>query len=319
MKKWNFLFYISLLSLLCCQSYAAITHYRATFKSLFTKNGYLKIAIRKFNKADGKYYLVIDPYNFKSNVISTHDISSRKFKYNLQNTPYIKSLFHYSRYLGKLDNSGLAHAAKPIKGFFLTVDMCPSTKRFDKRFYQKLISNNQKPFPVAIAISGLWLLQHKRDFKWLLRQQKQGKLAITWVNHSFNHLYRPNLAKSRNFMLHPSVNLQHEIFKTEIALLNAGQVPSVLFRFPGLVANKRLLKKLVKYGLIPLGADAWLSNSQKPTRGSVILVHANGNDRSGIAALMKYLNNPRYHWFAITRALPTISSQGERPPINTIH
>lgn len=64
-------------------------------------------------------------------------------------------------------------------------------------------------------------------------------------------------------------------------------MPSVFFRYPGLVTNKALLLKLNNLGLIPLGSDAWLAKNQTPTTGSIILVHGNSNEHVGIEDFMK--------------------------------
>jgi hypothetical protein len=36
------------------------------------------------------------------------------------------------------------------------------------------------------------------------------------------------------------------------------------------------------FGLIPIGSDAWLAKGQQPNTGSIVLIHANGNDPLGI-------------------------------------
>ena len=69
----------------------------------------------------------------------------------------------------------------------------------------------------------------------------------------------------------------------------AHQIPFAFIRFPGLVANKKLIRKIRKYGLIPLGADAWLAKNKKPTNGSIILVHGNSNEHRGIKMVMPIL------------------------------
>ena len=37
-----------------------------------------------------------------------------------------------------------------------------------------------------------------------------------------------------------------------------------------------------RHHLISLGADAWLAIDQRPNAGSIVLVHANGNEPLGI-------------------------------------
>ena len=68
-------------------------------------------------------------------------------------------------------------------------------------------------------------------------------------------------------------------------MLSAGLEPSVFFRFPGLVSRPDVFEKVVALGLVPLGSDAWLAKSrQPPAEGSIVLVHANGNEPLGSGA-----------------------------------
>ncbi len=297
---------------------ATITDYRPTFIPLFTKNGDLKIAIRHFQKDNHTFFLSVDPYSYTTAVTPANALYPRNpqhratekpgyFRWDkIKDTPYMKSLARYDHTAGEIQNAGLTHAAKPVQGYFLTVDMCPSTKPFEREFYQQLVVRSDKshqPFPVAIAVSGLWLLQHPAEFHWLLDQQQAQKLAITWVNHSLSHLYFADLPLDENFLLFPFTFIDDEILAPEIALLQADQVPSIFFRFPGLVADEHLLQTLKKYGLIALGADAWLAKAQKPVPGSIVLVHGNSNEHAGITAVMPYLHDANQHWLALRDAL----------------
>jgi hypothetical protein len=58
--------------------------------------------------------------------------------------------------------------------------------------------------------------------------------------------------------------------------------PSVFFRFPGLVSDNSEFMRVLAYGLIPVGSDAWLAKKQKPGPGSIVLIHGNGNEPLGI-------------------------------------
>ena len=48
----------------------------------------------------------------------------------------------------------------------------------------------------------------------------------------------------------------------------------------------RLGEQLDGLGLIPLGSDAWLAKNEWPREGSIVLVHANGNEPLGVRRLM---------------------------------
>ena len=137
------------------------------------------------------------------------------------------------------ENQGVTHAASRVKANILTVDMCPSSHPFEQGFFLQL-AKTKPDFPVAISISGMWILKHLLEFGQLLDLQSQHRLKITWVNHSFTHIYYSDLPDKKNFLLTEMVNLDTEIMLTEQILLEYGQTPSVFFRFPGLVSNPLL-------------------------------------------------------------------------------
>ena len=180
---------------------------------------------------------------------------------------------------GFLENAGLTHGGS--SGAYLTGDLCPSSRPLDRAFFEKL-SARERGAPVALSISGLWLLRHFPDYAWLLQQQADGAIDITWVNHSFHHQFHRGLPDAQNYMLMPGVDADAEILQTERLLIANGQVPSLFFRFPGLVSNAPLMQAARRHHLIALGADAWLAINQRPKPGSIILVHPNGNEEVGL-------------------------------------
>jgi len=70
-------------------------------------------------------------------------------------------------------------------------------------------------------------------------------------------------------------------------------VPSVFFRFPGLVSDREIYRKILNLGLIPVGSDAWLAKRQQPSYGSIVLIHANGNEPLGVRDFIDLLKNKR--------------------------
>jgi hypothetical protein len=299
-------------------AFASINYYQKIFIPFYTKKGELRIAIRQFLSNKNVYFLVVDPYQYVTSIVKADQLyprnpakdSDREPGYfaweKIKETPYIKDLLHFTAYPGYLENAGLTHAIKKTKGFFLTVDMCPSIKPIEKDFFRQLVAvgkNRKIPFPVAIAMSGLWMLNHMREFTWLLQMQKENKLNITWVNHSFSHMYFKDLPSGKNFLLFFQTDLENEILTTELLLLNHKQLPSVFVRFPGLIADKPVMQTMQHCGLIPLGSDAWLDRDQHPKDGSIILVHGNGNEPIGIEKAMVYLKNTHIIWLPIEKAL----------------
>ena len=83
-------------------------------------------------------------------------------------------------------------------------------------------------------------------------------------------------------MLKDGVNPDFEILETEKLLISNGGIPSVFFRFPGLISSNPLMQAVRQYHLISLGAEAWLAKGQRPHPGSIILVHPNGNEEVGL-------------------------------------
>jgi hypothetical protein len=180
---------------------------------------------------------------------------------------------------GFLENAGLTHGGS--SGVFLTGDLCPSSRPLDRSFLDRLATKASTP-PIALSISGLWLLHHFADYKWLLRSEAEGKFAITWVDHSYHHQFRRGVPNEHNFLLTPGVDADAEILQTEKLLIANGQIPSVFFRFPGLISSAPLMQAARRHHLIALGADAWLAIGQRPRPGSIVLVHPNGNEELGL-------------------------------------
>ncbi len=136
--------------------------------------------------------------------------------------------------------------------------------------------------PIALSITGLWMLEHPRDLAWLKEMQLKQQIYITWINHSYNHRVSRSLPLKENFLLEPGTDINFEVLGTEQAMLKNGLLPSVFFRFPGLVSDQQLIYKITDFGLIPIGSDAWLAKGQQPQSGSIVLIHGNGNEPVGV-------------------------------------
>jgi hypothetical protein len=272
----------------------AITGYRPIFRPGHDRAGVLQIAIREFQSGPIPQLLLVNPVTLETSVagVAALDTSRPPAAAIIRNSPYVRALDHSTAPPYRLQNHGAVRAALPTDGMFLTVDMCPSTRPFEKEFFTAvagLSRENGRATPVAIAMTGSWLLNHRDELAWLVRQIKEGKLAVTWVNHSYSHPYEPKAPLERNFLLTPGIDFEREILATEQLLLENGLLPSPFFRFPGLVADGRLLERLRQLALIPIGSDAWLAKGEYPTNGSFILVHGNGNEPQGIKKIMPLL------------------------------
>jgi hypothetical protein len=209
-----------------------------------------------------------------------------------KNTRYVRTLAFTEKNSSLLNNAGIIRFSPYIHGVFITVDFCPSNKSLDRVLFIELIKafeNVQMTVPVALSLSGRWLGSHNSDIEWIRDLVNKGKIAVTWINHSYNHRSNEKLPLDKNFLLIEKTDISFETLETEKAMINSGLIPSVFFRFPGLVSNFKIFHQITGYGLIPVGSDSWLSKNQSPKYGSIILVHGNGNDPEGIKRLCKLL------------------------------
>ena len=308
------------------QASYTITNYQPVFIPVHDATGRLQIVLRMFNQHNSLYALLVDPYTLHTSRCAFTELKQRKtlpqergpgyFSWaELECTPYMRLIKYYTTPPYPLQNDGIRRALGRAKGVFLTVDMCPSAKSFEQAFFEKLVglSSAQQPFAVGICISGLWMLGHPAEFAWLCQQAQQNKLNITWVNHTLSHIYYPDIPLANNFMrfspiempaneqqLFTQERLQEEVLVTERLLLEQDQLPSIFFRFPGLITDQGLLARLATLGLIPLGTDAWLAKGEQPQPGSIILVHGNGNEPPGIKRIMKLLDDKSWTWLPLT-------------------
>lgn len=185
-----------------------------------------------------------------------------------------------------ITNRGLKNGFKDA--YALTVDMCPSSKKgFELDLFKTLITW-KKAFPVTISMTKKWALYHPAEFKQLKAWDDQKMLDITWMNHGASHPYRANVPIENNFINLEDVDFEKEVLENEEFLIQEGRVPSVFYRFAGLVSNEKDLKYLVEeLGLIPVGSLAWLAKGETVKKGSIVLVHGNKNEPLGIKLLLQ--------------------------------
>lgn len=282
-----------------------IQDYKKVFIPVYTKEGTIKIAIRAYYSAKQLFFVLVDPYSLKTCATPAVDLAyrypegieqkdgSRYFSIEqLHNTPYLQALNKYTIPSYEKYNCG-ATKSDQLQNHFLTIDMCPSSKKFEEEFFLKLIKlSNQlyKPIHISLCISGLWMVSHEKELSWLKDQHHKGKLQITWVNHSFSHPYYRDLPVENNFLLFNKENFENEILESEKILLQHNIVPSPFFRFPGLISDETLMEKLKSLGLIPLGSNCWLAKGEEVTEGAFILVHGNSNEPEGINIIMPIID-----------------------------
>lgn len=281
-------------SLLWCAPLEAgggIHNYRPVFKPYYDDDGAVKIALREFERDGASRALVVNPESFQTGEVDASTIAlNRKVEKDVwRKTPFASALYRYTAGQDdRLHNDGIIRAEGATTGVFLTVDLCPSKRSFNRELFTSTIGLPLKDKPIAIAVSGLWIERHGDEFRWIAEEARSGRLSVTWVNHSYSHPYRKGVPDRKNFLLSDGVDLDKEALGLEVLLLENGLIPSPFFRFPGLVSDRRALERLRALSLIPVGADAWLAKGQAPGPGSIILVHGNGNENSGIERLINF-------------------------------
>lgn len=258
-----------------------------------------QLVLRKFKKDDVDCFLIVDPNELTTEIIPANRVSPKVLPWEealryFSNSPYAKTINDAAQLSGSLQDAGIIHGFPKEKGITLTIDLCPSHKPLDRIIFTSLITEFQrteKPVPVAISITGRWMLTHSSDLKWLKELVHSGDIVITWVNHSYNHRVSSKAPLKTNFLLEPGTDLNFEILGTEIAMIQQGILPSVFFRFPGLVSDQQVVTKLLSYGIIPVGSDAWLAKGQAANSGSIVLIHGNGNEPVGVKDFIQLLRN----------------------------
>ncbi|WP_157274945.1 polysaccharide deacetylase [Pedobacter sp. Leaf194] len=291
------LFLLMLISTLklSAQNFLAIKRYKVNF-SIATKANEQLIAMRSFTNNNTKYLLLIDPKTLDTKVDLADNYSLKSVDYFnvlalFKNTAYVRALDAAAAKDLQLQNAGIDHSIPNEKGITLTIDLCPSHKPLDRIIFQSVLDEFkkiEKPAPLAISVSGKWMIKHQEDLNWLKSFADKKELNITWVNHSYNHEVN-SLPLAENFLLAPGTNLDIEVLENEKLMLKNGLIPSAFFRFPGLVSDKAIVQKIEAYGLIPIGSDAWLAKGQQPNAGSIVLIHGNGNEETGVKDFIQLL------------------------------
>jgi hypothetical protein len=268
------------------QSVAAVGDYQSVLKACVAADGRTAVAIREMTLGGQKIALLADPEALTTRLEraacwtcrdeSESELGSTRMGRAIRESAQAPGLVHR----GFLQNAGLTHGGG--QGDFITGDLCPSQKPLSRAFFTQLEAANPRA-PVALSISGLWLVHHFDDFRWLIDQRNAGALDILWTDHTYHHPYRRTLPYDANFLLTKGVDPQEEILDTERLLIANGETPSLFFRFPGLISSDPLMQAVSQHHLVTLGANAWLALEQKPGRGSIVLVHPNGNEPEGLA------------------------------------
>ncbi|HEY0244847.1 MAG TPA: polysaccharide deacetylase [Mucilaginibacter sp.] len=255
--------------------------------------------LRRFENEGKTFYLLVNPQTLATKIDETNfyevkGMTIAEARTFFKSTPYQKALNKAESQSIKLQDAGIESGVPKEMGISLTADLCPSHRPLDRRIFTDIIAEFKKvehPVPIALSITGIWMRQHQHDLEWLKQLQQNQEIYITWINHSFNHRVSLKAPLKENFLLEPGTNINYEVLETEKAMLKNGLLPSVFFRFPGLISDKQLVYQITDFGLIPIGTDAWLAKGQEPQAGSIVLIHGNGNEPVGVNDFIKLLQS----------------------------
>lgn len=256
------------------------------------------IILRKFENAGRDYMLMVNPQTLETKVdepkyYQVKDMPMAQVRDMFNASPYQKALAKAEKQSANIQDAGIEMGMPKEAGISLTADLCPSHRSLDKEIFTDLFTEFQKvekPVPIALSITGIWMRQHPKDLEWLKMTERNHDIYITWINHSFNHRVSKTLPLKENFLLEPGTDINYEVLETEKAMLKNGLQPSVFFRFPGLISDRQLVNKISSnFGLITVGTDAWLAKGQQPQAGSIVLIHGNGNEPVGVKDFIKLL------------------------------
>lgn len=213
-------------------------------------------------------------------------------------SPYAKSLASLAASGSSLDR--LASSSPNLgaeEPFALTIDMCQSRKPWDRKLFEWAVTLSdqlRKPVPLGIAMTGLWAKAHPAELDELLGWERSGKITITWINHSSTHpLHCQNASCSKaQFLTAPSVDFDEEVLGEERTVIARGMIPSVIFRFPGLIHDATRLRQLNRLSMLPIDANGWIAKGQPIAPRAVVLVHGNGNEPEGITGFLRQVGTP---------------------------
>jgi len=253
--------------------------------------------IRRFENSGKHYFMLVNPQTLETKIDETNfyqvkPMTLTEARAFFKTTPYQKALTKAENSSIAIQDAGIENGLPQETGISLTADLCPSHRPLDRRIFTDIFHEFQKverPAPIALSVTGVWMRQHPDDLEWLKQMQRNHEIYITWINHSFNHRVSAKLPLKENFLLEPGTNIYYEVLETEKAMLKNGLLPSVFFRFPGLVSDQQLVYTITSFGLIPIGTDAWLAKGQQPQAGSIVLIHGNGNEPVGVNDFIKLL------------------------------
>src|ERR1700744_1009176 len=202
------------------------------------------LILRRFENGGKDFLLMVNPQTLQTKVnessfYQVKQMTLAETRTFFKNTPYEKAISKAEKQSVMIQDAGIERGIPTETGISLTADLCPSHRPLDRRIFTMLFAEFkkvEKPAPIALSVSGLWMLKHQEDLEWLKQLRNDGEIRITWVNHSYNHRVSKNAPLKENFLLEPGTDINYEVLATEELMLKNGLVPSAFFRSHGLVS-----------------------------------------------------------------------------------
>src|ERR1700744_1409105 len=175
-------------------NYTKIENYKVEYGTATHAPRELMI-LRSFDNYGKHYLLLVDPHTLEtrvdeSNFYQVKTMSLLQARTFFFNTPYEKALYKADKQSVSIQDAGIEMGMPKETGISLTADLCPSHRPLDKIIFTDIIAEFKKverPVPVALSITGVWMRQHPQDLEWLKKMQADKEIYITWINHSYNH------------------------------------------------------------------------------------------------------------------------------------
>jgi hypothetical protein len=145
------------------------------------------LVLRTFRQGRERRCLVLDPTSLKTSLrtageleieAATRDVLEKR----LGPTAYFGALRDAMANAAAVQNAGLTHLLASPPGIALTVDLCPSQKPLERGLFTELVrefGKEERPVPVAVAVTGVWMEAHAPDLEFLKELESSGDISIT--------------------------------------------------------------------------------------------------------------------------------------------
>jgi peptidoglycan/xylan/chitin deacetylase (PgdA/CDA1 family) len=277
--------------------------------SLVRLNAGKKLLVRRRAIIDGKNWSIVtdcgaNPATYAVESTKLHDASSSA---GVEKTTWDNRKQWFRQAATK--SLALNRSQKPpaTRCSALTIDLCWSNRQYEKDLFSWIADQSKSGVAITLFVSGRWLQQHPQEMESLINLGKIKGISLLWGLHSWTH------PKSGRFMNDfAEKEIVEDTLKLELKLLEWGILPTVYYRFPGLIHDEKRISTILEMNLLPIDADAWIAvQSEKHKHGgpvqpgSIILVHGNGNEPQGVSKFLKWWqDNPGWRLIELHELLP---------------